>query len=59
MVGIGTAAEITGLSVTTLRRYDRAGTLRVYRTPGGMRRYRVADLRGLLTVDTDANGSAA
>lgn len=57
MVGIGAAAEITGFSVTTLRRYDSAGKLRVYRTPGGMRRYRVGDLRNLLTPEP--NGSAA
>lgn len=48
MVGIGVAAEITGFTPKTLRRWDSSGRLRVFRSPAGARRYRVGDLRTVL-----------
>ena len=43
--GPGEAAQHTGLSVDTLRYYERLGLLdAVARTPGGQRRYRASDL---------------
>lgn len=48
-VSIGTAARILAVHPQTLRRWEREGELEpVFRTPGGHRRYRLADLRKLL-----------
>ncbi len=44
-VGIGEAAEALGVSIDTLRRWDRTGKLVGERTPGGHRRYDLAKLR--------------
>ena len=44
-VGIGEAAEALGVSVETLRRWERTGKLAGERTPGGHRRYDLAKLR--------------
>lgn len=48
LLPITEAAQILGLSVDTLRRYDRNGTLRAVRTPGGHRRFRRSDVEALL-----------
>ena len=44
-VGIGEAAQVLGVSVTTLRRWEAAGKLVPERTPGAHRRYDLARLR--------------
>jgi predicted site-specific integrase-resolvase len=44
-VGIGEAAEVLGVSVTTLRRWDKAGRLKPEKTPSGHRRYALSKLR--------------
>jgi len=44
LVGVGDAATYLGVSPASLRRWSDQGLLRVYRTPGGQRRYSVADL---------------
>lgn len=45
LVTIGDAAKIRGVSIDTLRRWEKSGKLKsVDRTEGGHRRYRVADL---------------
>ena len=44
-VGIGEAAKVLGVSISTLRRWDAAGTLKSEQTPGGHRRYDLAKLR--------------
>lgn len=45
-MSIGSAARYLGVSVVTLRRWDREGVLRPsWRTPGGHRRYNLSDLR--------------
>lgn len=45
LVQIGEAAKIKGVSIETLRRWEKAGKLKpVDRTEGNHRRYRVADL---------------
>ena len=44
MVGVGDAATYLGVSPASLRRWSDQGLLRVYRTPGGQRRYSVGDL---------------
>lgn len=46
-VRIGQAAEILGVSVETLRRWEAAGTLRTRRSPGGQRVVPAAELARL------------
>ena len=45
IAGIGEAAEVLGVSVATLRRWDAEGRLIAEHTPGGHRRYDLAKLR--------------
>ena len=45
---VASAAELLGLSASTLRRWSDAGRLPHYRTAGGQRRYRRRDLERLL-----------
>jgi putative resolvase len=44
-VSIGEAAEVLGVSITTLRRWEAEGRLVAEHTPGGHRRYDLAKLR--------------
>ncbi len=44
---IGEAAELLGVSVDTLRRWEAAGRLRVRRSPGGQRLVSLKDVRKL------------
>lgn len=44
LVQIGEAAKIRGVSIDTLRRWERSGKLKAEKTEGGHRCYRVADL---------------
>lgn len=46
-ISIAKAAEILGVSITTLRRWDEEGKLKADRTPAGHRRYELAKLRQL------------
>lgn len=46
---IGEAAEMLGVRVETLRRWERAGTLRTERTPGGQRLVPASEVARLLT----------
>jgi len=43
-VSTGDAAELLGVAVSTLQRWDREGKLVPERTPAGRRRYKVSDL---------------
>jgi len=45
LVGIGEAAKVLGVSITTLRRWEAAGRLSAEHTAGGHRRYDLAKLR--------------
>src|SRR5437868_2325984 len=47
-VGLSEAATITGLSVSTLRRWADEGRIPSYRTQGGHRRFRTDDLHRAL-----------
>ena len=47
-VRVGEAAELLGVSVDTLRRWESTGKLRVRRSRGGQRLIALADIRGLL-----------
>jgi len=45
---LGEAAQFLGVDVTTLRGWADTGKVRVFRTPGGHRRFDAADLESLL-----------
>ncbi len=45
LVGIGEAAQVLGVSITTLRRWEAAGRLSAEHTAGGHRRYDLVKLR--------------
>lgn len=47
---IGKAAEILGVTVQTLRNWEKSGKLRAYRSPGGQRYYGLSDLRRFMVV---------
>lgn len=52
LVGIGEAAKAFGVSVATLRRWEREGRIMPERTLGGQRRYDLEQLqRGLKRPD--------
>lgn len=44
LLQIGDAAKLKGVSVDTLRRWEKSGKIAAVKTEGGHRRYRVADL---------------
>ena len=48
---LGEAAAELGVSLNTLRRWSDSGKLTCYRSPGGHRRYRRADVETLLRAD--------
>jgi excisionase family DNA binding protein len=48
LIPIGEAAKILGVSVNTMRRWDRLGKLVALRTLDGHRRYRRAELEALV-----------
>jgi excisionase family DNA binding protein len=48
LLPIGDAARILGVSVNTVRRWEREGKLAATRTLGGQRRFRLGDLTALL-----------
>ena len=56
------ASELLGIHFTTLRKWADEGEIRVFRTPGGHRRFSLADLRRFLEervrVDTPADTDA-
>lgn len=52
-VSIGEAARITGVSISTLRRWESQGLIAPSRTLGGQRRY---SLKGLQDLETTAAG---
>jgi len=51
MYGIGEVSRRLGLTVSTLRYYDREGLLRVRRDPSGIRRFDESDLDALRVVE--------
>jgi excisionase family DNA binding protein len=59
LLRVGDAATYLGVSRDSLRKWSDQGLLRVYRTPGGQRRYSVADLDEFMrTMLTHAPGRA-
>lgn len=58
-VSIGDAARITGVSISTLRRWERQGLIEPTRTLGGQRRYSVQALRDLQPEDAQRSQVSA
>jgi excisionase family DNA binding protein len=44
LLNVGQAAGYLGVSAASLRKWSNAGLVRVYRTPGGQRRFATEDL---------------
>jgi len=60
-MNVSTAATYLGVSPASLRQWSDDGRVRVYRTPGGQRRYRVADLEAFIVSmeETPVRSSSA
>jgi excisionase family DNA binding protein len=56
-VTLGRASQILGVDESTLRRWADSGRLRVYRTPGGHRRFSLVNLEEILAGDAKHRGS--
>jgi excisionase family DNA binding protein len=56
-VSLRRACEILGADESTLRRWADAGRLRVYRTPGGHRRFSLNDLESMVSGEGRHRGS--
>lgn len=52
---ISVAAEIVGMHPQTLRGYEHKGLVEPFRTPGGTRRYSLADVERLLLIQELSN----
>ena len=52
LLQIGDAAKLKGVSIDTLRRWEKSGKIQAVRTEGGHRRYKVADLLKIDSPDT-------
>lgn len=46
---IGEVARLAGVTVPTIRNWERDGKIESFRTPGGQRRFRATDVAALLT----------
>lgn len=47
-LAIGEAARRLGVTVETMRRWDKGGVVRSFRTPGGQRRFPLSEVERLL-----------
>ncbi len=54
LLWIGAAATLLGVTVPTLRNWDRTGKLIPIRLPSGERRYRRTDIEAILASDSEA-----
>jgi excisionase family DNA binding protein len=48
LLNVGEAAQYLGVSAASLRNWSNQGLVPTYRTPGGQRRYAIADLDGFV-----------
>ena len=58
-LGLGEAAALAGVSISTLRRWADEGRIPSFRTPGGHRRFRIADVQRALAPASAAGGGDA
>ena len=56
-VSLRRACDILGVDESTLRRWADTGRLRVYRTPGGHRRFSLTDLESMVAGESRNRGS--
>jgi excisionase family DNA binding protein len=56
-VSLRRACDILGVDESTLRRWADTGRLRVYRTPGGHRRFSLPDLESMVAGETRHHGA--
>ncbi len=56
---VGESAQLIGVSVDTLKRWEKAGRITSLRTPTGHRRFRRSDVEALLTAGQHAERSAS
>lgn len=54
LVSVATAARLLGVHAETVRRYEARGLIQAQRTPTNHRRFRVGDLRALITSEEPA-----
>lgn len=54
LITTGDAAAVLGVSVQTVRRWERSGHLPAVRTPGNQRRFRRSDVEALLEIPSEA-----
>lgn len=59
IVRIGEAARILGVSIETLRNWDRSDKFKPIRTPAGHRMYRTSELQRLLESQSEEAGEEA
>jgi len=45
---IGEVARLAGVTVPTVRNWEREGKIQSFRTPGGQRRFRASDVAALI-----------
>ncbi|BBZ51946.1 hypothetical protein MHEI_36630 [Mycobacterium heidelbergense] len=55
LLAVGAAAGLVGVSVDTLRRWERNGRIIALRTPTGHRRFRRADIEALLAEEVSVS----
>ncbi|MFX0090357.1 MAG: IS607 family transposase [Candidatus Hodarchaeota archaeon] len=48
-VAIGEASKLLGVCIKTLRRWDKGGKIRCYRTPGGHRRFAIIEIERIIS----------
>lgn len=47
-IPIGEVARLVGVSIATVRNWDRAGKIRSFRTPSGQRRFWLSDVEAII-----------
>lgn len=52
MVSIGVAAKMLGVTVETIRQWERDGKIAATRTPGGQRRFASAEVERVLRAES-------
>ena len=48
-LAIGEASKLLGVSIKTIRRWDKNGQIHCYRTPGGHRRFAIIEIERLIS----------
>ena len=59
LIPIGEVARLTGVTIATVRNWDKAGKLTAVRTPGGQRRFRLEDVQAIIADRVAAREAGA